>query len=65
MFLRSLFLTNSGDFPFVWDEIKIPVKYGSDRVLAKTVILDSAIGIVGDYTKSAKEMGRDDKEILH
>ena len=36
-------------------EIKIPVKYGSDRVLAKTVILDSAIGIVGDYTKSAKE----------
>ena len=45
----------SGDFPFVWDEIKIPVKYGSDRVLAKTVILDSAIGIVGDYTKSAKE----------
>jgi small-conductance mechanosensitive channel len=23
----------SGDFPFLWDEVKIPVKYGSDRAL--------------------------------
>lgn len=29
----------SADFSFVWDEISIPVKYGSDRVLARELLL--------------------------
>lgn len=28
----------SGDFPFLWDEIKIPVKYGSDHQLARNIL---------------------------
>ncbi|GAB1445669.1 mechanosensitive ion channel [Flammeovirgaceae bacterium] len=28
----------SGDFPFLWDEIKIPIQYGSDYVLAKSIL---------------------------
>jgi len=28
----------SGDFPFLWDEIKIPVKYGSDHKLAREIL---------------------------
>lgn len=28
----------SRDFPFLWDEIKIPIQYGSDYVLAKSIL---------------------------
>lgn len=28
----------SGDFPFLWDEITVPVKYGSDIRLARTIL---------------------------
>lgn len=28
----------SGDFPFLWDEIKVPVKYGSDHRLARQIL---------------------------
>ncbi len=28
----------SGDFPFLWDEIKVPVKYGSDHRLARRIL---------------------------
>jgi len=28
----------SGDFPYLWDEIKIPVKYGSDHRLARSIL---------------------------
>lgn len=45
----------STDFPFVWDEIKIPVKYGSDRALARTVIMNQAKSITDEYTDGAKE----------
>jgi len=45
----------SADFPFLWDEIKIPIKYGSDYNLAKKMIYDTAQEIVGDYSNEAKE----------
>jgi len=41
----------SGDFPFLWDEIRLPVKYGSDRALAKQLIE----GIVVEVTAEAVE----------
>lgn len=38
----------SGDFPFLWDEIKIPIQFGSDYEMAKTLFLE----IVRDVTAS-------------
>ena len=35
----------SADFPFVWDELKVPVRYGSDLALAEK--------IVGEYGREA------------
>lgn len=44
----------SADFPFLWDEIKIPIKYGSDYDLTKNILEKSANNIVGDYTEKAQ-----------
>jgi len=45
----------SADFPFVWDEIDIPVKYGSDITLANQIILDAAKKTLLNYADFAKE----------
>ena len=47
-------LNYSGDFPFLWDEIKMPVKYGSDRVLARDIFQRVLVEVTGDYTERAK-----------
>lgn len=44
----------SGDFPFLWDEITVPVKYGSDIRAARTIFNDALEAITGEYTKQAK-----------
>lgn len=44
----------SADFPFLWDEIKLPVKYGSDYTLAREIIYDVAKEVVGDYSNDAE-----------
>ncbi|WP_414574588.1 mechanosensitive ion channel family protein [Anabaena sp. CCY 9402-a] len=44
----------SADFPFVWDEITIPVKYGSDRYLAREILQRVAEDVVGTYVSQAK-----------
>lgn len=38
----------SADFPFVWDEITIPIKYGSDHNLARQIISRVASDSVGN-----------------
>lgn len=43
----------SADFPFLWDEIKIPIRYGSNYQLARKLIEDTALTILGDYAKKA------------
>lgn len=43
----------SGDFPFLWDEIMVPVKYGSDHRLARKILTGVADEVVGDYSRSA------------
>ncbi len=43
------------DFPFLWDEIKVPIKYGSDYALARQIITNTAEGILGDYAAAAQE----------
>ena len=44
----------SADFSFVWDEIVIPLKHGSDRALAKEIILKAAYDIVGNAVPNAQ-----------
>lgn len=44
----------SGDFPFLWDEIKIPVKYGSDLRLARSILNEIASAELRAYADSAK-----------
>jgi small-conductance mechanosensitive channel len=44
----------SGDFPFLWDEITVPIKYGSDYKLAREILNNIVNETVGDYTSSAK-----------
>lgn len=48
----------SADFPFLWDEITLPVRYGSDYALTRHILLEVANEIVGDYTASAEENWR-------
>ena len=45
----------SMDFPFVWDELNIPITYGSDVELAKKIILQVAIDHLSDYIENSKE----------
>lgn len=44
----------SGDFPFLWDEIRIPVKYGSDYRLARSIFQLVLVEQTGEYSAQAK-----------
>jgi small-conductance mechanosensitive channel len=44
----------SADFPFLWDEITVPVRYGSDHRLARRIVQQAVTDVVGDYTGYAK-----------
>lgn len=48
----------SGDFPFLWDEIKVPVKYGCDPHYAKATLERLAERIVGPFALQAEEAWR-------
>ncbi len=39
----------SKDFPFIWDEFNIPIRYGSDIELAKKIVIDIAVETLSDY----------------
>lgn len=45
----------SGDFPFLWDEIVLPVKYGSDVQRARSILARVAEEVVGGYSRGARE----------
>ncbi len=45
----------SGEFPFLWDEIKIPIQYGSNYIKAKEIILSAGKAIAGDLTTQSRE----------
>ena len=45
----------SGDFPFLWDEIKVPIMYGSNYELAKSIILKAGEEVAGDLTERSRE----------
>ncbi|GAA3561641.1 mechanosensitive ion channel family protein [Snuella lapsa] len=44
----------SQDFPFIWDELNLPIRYGSDIEQAKSIIIKIAIDILSDYTSKSK-----------
>jgi len=46
----------SADFPFLWDEITVPVKYGSDRHLARQILQQVTDEIAGPYVPAAQAM---------
>ncbi len=48
----------SAEFPFLWDEIVIPVKCGSDYPAARRLIERVAEEVVGEYARSAEKAWR-------
>lgn len=44
----------SQDFPFVWDEFNIPIRYGSDLELAKSIIVSVATKELSGYVSASK-----------
>jgi small-conductance mechanosensitive channel len=45
----------SADFPFLWDEIKVPVRYGSDWHAARAMLNQVANDVCGDYARRSRE----------
>ncbi|MBU1055940.1 MAG: mechanosensitive ion channel family protein [Proteobacteria bacterium] len=45
----------SGDFPFLWDEIKIPIQYGSNYDKAKNLFYQVANEIAGGLAENSQE----------
>ena len=43
----------SQDFPFVWDEFNLPIRYGSDMELAKSIVISVAQEILSEYVKDS------------
>lgn len=44
----------SADFPYLWDEIVLPVKYGSDIQTVRSILQQTAEDVVGKYTQPAQ-----------
>ncbi len=45
----------SGDFPFLWDEIKIPIQYGSNYEKTKTLLCNIGKEIAGDLSEKSRD----------
>lgn len=45
----------SGDFPFLWDEIKVPIKTQGDFEYAREKFLEILIEVQGKYAEAAKK----------
>lgn len=44
----------SGDFEFLWDEIKVPIKYGSDRARARQILESTVREVAGEFIPDAR-----------
>jgi len=53
---REPIFNYSVDFPFLWDEIVIPIKYGSDYRLAREIFSRTLTEVVGNYAEYAKRV---------
>ncbi|MBS1538824.1 MAG: mechanosensitive ion channel family protein [Bacteroidetes bacterium] len=45
----------SGDFPFLWDEIKVPIQYGSNYQKTKELLFNVGVEVAGDLTEKSRE----------
>jgi len=45
----------SADFPFLWDEIRVPIRFGSDRAEARRLLEHTTQSLVGAFTQRATE----------
>ena len=48
----------SADFPFLWDELTVPMKYDSDWRLARRILGEVANEVVGEYSREAAQAWR-------
>ena len=44
----------SADFPFLWDEIRVPIRFGADRTAVRALLTHAVEAVVGDYTDHAR-----------
>jgi len=49
----------SGDFPFLWDEVTVPVRFGSDLTRARALLLDAARAECGAYAAEAARIWKE------
>jgi small-conductance mechanosensitive channel len=42
------------DFPYIWEEIRVPITYATDRALAERILLDAAGKATADTQKEAQ-----------
>lgn len=49
----------SQDFPFIWDEFNLPIRYGSDIELAKSIIIKIASETLSEFTSNSKTQWKD------
>ena len=49
----------SKDFPFIWDEFNLPIRFGCDIELAKSIILKTAAKILSEYTINSKNQWKE------
>jgi small-conductance mechanosensitive channel len=52
--LKEPVFNYSADFPFLWDEITIPVRHGSDHRLAREILYRAVDDLVGSYSREAE-----------
>lgn len=44
----------SQDFPFIWDEFNLPIRYGSDVELTKSIVIEVATDLLAEYTANSR-----------
>jgi small-conductance mechanosensitive channel len=49
----------SQDFPFIWDEFNLPIRYGSDVELAKSIFIKIASETLSEFTSNSKSQWKD------
>ena len=49
----------SQDFPFIWDEFNLPIRYGSDVDLAKSIVIKIASETLSEFTTNSKSQWKD------
>jgi len=47
------------DFPFLWDEINLPIRYGSDLELAKDLVMKVATDKLQQYTDTSTQVWKE------